>query len=271
MSPSAHEYKRGILSKQFQKLWRRVFNFHEKGLPADEIVEKIKFLDENHLLGNEIALVYSLIDFSPLYISKNAESPVSYTIEELMNWKASLIFKLLSVSHISFMFHLVKWQKSFEEIERRKGQKQGKLEIYFCGVQSKLTKGKSTTFFNRYSLERGENCSIPETTVCYLSDVTHLFRGDFYWVLFKSKGGKEEFTRLYSSKTGSKVSKSLLTGREKEILEQISKGMSNKETGTLLNISPGTVEKHRKNMLEKSGARDTTSLIHLCKMCRILE
>ena len=43
----------------------------------------------------------------------------------------------------------------------------------------------------------------------------------------------------------------LLTSREREILQLLAEGNSNKEVATLLNLSLYTVETHRGNILEK--------------------
>ena len=45
---------------------------------------------------------------------------------------------------------------------------------------------------------------------------------------------------------------------------------SNQEIGTLLNISKNTVERHRKNMIARVGAKDMTALIIICKLVKIV-
>lgn len=54
-----------------------------------------------------------------------------------------------------------------------------------------------------------------------------------------------------------------LTPREREVLELISNGQSNKETGRELGISPRTVEVHRAGVMDKLGARNTADLIRI--------
>ena len=53
----------------------------------------------------------------------------------------------------------------------------------------------------------------------------------------------------------------LLTGREREILQRIAEGSSNKEIATQLNLSVYTVETHRGNVLEKLNLHGTADLI----------
>jgi DNA-binding NarL/FixJ family response regulator len=52
-----------------------------------------------------------------------------------------------------------------------------------------------------------------------------------------------------------------LSPREKEVLELIGKGYSNQEIGKMLKISQRTVERHRTLLLEKTGCRNSVSLI----------
>lgn len=54
-----------------------------------------------------------------------------------------------------------------------------------------------------------------------------------------------------------------LTPREREVLELITSGRSNKEAGKLLGISPRTVEVHRARVMEKIGARNTADLMRI--------
>lgn len=54
-----------------------------------------------------------------------------------------------------------------------------------------------------------------------------------------------------------------LTPRERDVLQKIAMGASNKEAGRQLGISPRTVEVHRARIMEKLGARNTADLIRI--------
>lgn len=54
-----------------------------------------------------------------------------------------------------------------------------------------------------------------------------------------------------------------LTPREREVLQLITDGQSNKEAGRELGISPRTVEVHRARVMEKLGARNTADLMRI--------
>ena len=53
----------------------------------------------------------------------------------------------------------------------------------------------------------------------------------------------------------------VLSDREKEILLLVFRGMSNQEIADKLFISKRTVDKHRANILEKTGCRNTANLV----------
>jgi two-component system response regulator FixJ len=56
---------------------------------------------------------------------------------------------------------------------------------------------------------------------------------------------------------------SALSGREREVLDHLVNGGSNKEIARQLEISPRTVEIHRANMMSKLGARHSAEAIRL--------
>ena len=56
---------------------------------------------------------------------------------------------------------------------------------------------------------------------------------------------------------------SQLTPREREVLELITNGQSNKEAGRELGISPRTIEVHRARVMEKLGAKNTADLMRI--------
>jgi len=62
-------------------------------------------------------------------------------------------------------------------------------------------------------------------------------------------------------RTGSEDSYDLLTPREREILQLIAEGKSNKEVANLLHLSVYTVETHRANLMEKLKLKSVPELI----------
>lgn len=53
----------------------------------------------------------------------------------------------------------------------------------------------------------------------------------------------------------------LLTDREKEVLQLLAEGKSNKEVATVLNLSPYTIESHRTNLMQKLNLHNTAEIV----------
>ncbi|HEY1472242.1 MAG TPA: response regulator transcription factor [Candidatus Acidoferrum sp.] len=85
-------------------------------------------------------------------------------------------------------------------------------------------------------------------------------------------GGKSSFSPAVSKvllddyvrklqRSGAEDAYDLLTPREREILQLIAEGKSNKDVANLLNLSVYTVETHRSNIMEKLNLRGIPELI----------
>lgn len=94
----------------------------------------------------------------------------------------------------------------------------------------------------------------------------------------KLKNGEEYFTQevwnIFKASIRARKYKSNkehdLTNREAAVLKLFSKGMSYKEIGTTLNISPRTVESHKRNILSKLKINTTADMIRYAYRKQIL-
>jgi DNA-binding NarL/FixJ family response regulator len=62
-----------------------------------------------------------------------------------------------------------------------------------------------------------------------------------------------------------------LTPREREILQLVAEGKSNKEVADLLGISPRTAETHRLNLMHKLGLRSAAELVRYAIRNQIIQ
>lgn len=53
----------------------------------------------------------------------------------------------------------------------------------------------------------------------------------------------------------------LLTEREREVLQLLAEGKSNKEVSSVLGVSPNTIDTHRTNLMQKLGLHNTAELV----------
>jgi DNA-binding NarL/FixJ family response regulator len=54
----------------------------------------------------------------------------------------------------------------------------------------------------------------------------------------------------------------VFTGREKEILNLLTRGLSSKEIGEMLFISPRTVDAHKYNIMQKLNVNSSSELVY---------
>jgi len=54
-----------------------------------------------------------------------------------------------------------------------------------------------------------------------------------------------------------------LSGRQRQVMELVAAGLSSKEIGSQLNISPKTVDNHRAWLMERIGARNVAELVRM--------
>ncbi len=62
-------------------------------------------------------------------------------------------------------------------------------------------------------------------------------------------------------KRGVQDSYDLLSEREREVLQLLAEGKSNKEAAAVLNLSPYTIETHRGNLMQKIGVHNTAEIV----------
>lgn len=70
----------------------------------------------------------------------------------------------------------------------------------------------------------------------------------------------EDYVRLMRERSV-QDSYSLLTEREREVLQLLAEGKSNKEAAAVLSLSPYTVETHRTNLMQKLGLHNTAEIV----------
>lgn len=97
--------------------------------------------------------------------------------------------------------------------------------------------------------------SVAQGKTFFSPDISHMLLEDYMRRL--QQGGIQD-------------SYDLLTEREREVLQLLAEGKSNKEAAQLLNVSLHTVETHRANFMQKLGLHNTAEIVIYAMRKRII-
>jgi two-component system, NarL family, response regulator len=91
-------------------------------------------------------------------------------------------------------------------------------------------------------------------------------QSDMVEAIWAVHSGKRYFPRQIAERLAERMMRTELTAREVEVLHMLARGLTNKEIGSVLNISSNTVRNHVNSIIEKLEVSDrteaATSAIH---------
>jgi two-component system response regulator NreC len=93
-----------------------------------------------------------------------------------------------------------------------------------------------------------------------LRAIEHIRKGRTFFSPAIAEVLLEDYMRQLKSQ-GLQDSYELLTAREKEVLQLVAEGKSNKDVASLLNLSPLTVDTHRGNLMQKLNLHSTAEIV----------
>ena len=250
----------------FKRSWIKAHEYFDEATSVEDIIKTIKAVENSNVHHNELVFVNCMIDFKPLYVSKNIEQILGYTQDEFLSWGSKAYFNISALDQPDFWTDLMNWEN-----EAKRSIPSSETYIkgrgFYCGISQILKDGTSKRFLSRHETVFGKNFEVPKYIILYFEDITPFFNGNEYWMLFQNFTNQKMHTKFYK-KSG--VDNNIITDREKEVLVLIGQGKTTKEISSLLGISTLTVSQHRKNMIRRTGAKDTSALIHFCKICEVI-
>lgn len=104
----------------------------------------------------------------------------------------------------------------------------------------------------------------PLLFLSYLYDITHLKKDPSANLIVAAEEELQMWDYNFHKKELEQVKR--LTIQEKKVLTLLALGKQSKEIGDELNISPHTVDTHRRNLLKKTNCLDSTALVSYLKM-----
>jgi DNA-binding CsgD family transcriptional regulator len=241
---------------------------------GEEPVERYAQLDRvvNELSRNEnsLKMVFDNVHGKLLAMSESFEAMTGYAQAEINKYGIALYLKVFTFDHFFAPVIMSKWNiRIIEQMETAKNVNYWDLRMTMCGFKVKRKNGQLRRAMMRFiPLEMDEKGRVKVYLITG-DDVTHLVKSDAYWGRI-TYGNDTKYKFSYESNSKKSQNKDILSEREIEVLQLISEGFESKEIGEKLFISSHTADNHRRNALARTGAKDTTALIQICRMCGIL-
>jgi len=264
-----YDYK---INKEFKKLTGFLSNWYEPS-STTEICSK-EFLDEflsfqkfHFTNSRRVHLLFDHSRFHPIYISDNVIF-TGFSPQDYYNMTLFQLLKLVYWSQISAVFKMHVNGSVFRKLTNFSPIKNH--EVLFCGIKLKDKWGKTRTYIARQKFLSANQKGEPLLSYIIGEEITAIFKGDDGWMKLTDNSGEIPIGRVYSTNSNINIRNELLSKRETEILKLVVKNMNSAMIGKELNISTETVNKHRKNMISKVGAKDMTALIYLCQKVNII-
>jgi DNA-binding CsgD family transcriptional regulator len=226
---------------------------------------KDSYIDEFSKNDNSVRLIFDHVNFKIVHISNNVETLLGYTVDDFYKLDIAFFLKLFQLEHANFALTWLKW--AFAIQQNHSTSFNAKQAI--CGVKALHRNGQTIrVLFRQSALETNED-GVVTVSAFTINDITHLMKADFYWGRIEFGTEQRYFHHLISTDQQDK-STDILSDREKELVRLLAQGKESKEIGSIVFISPHTVDNHRRNMINKVGVRDTTGLIQICRMVGVI-
>ncbi|TDB59125.1 response regulator transcription factor [Arundinibacter roseus] len=258
------------LHSDYLDLWKNITDTPEED-KVHTYEESSKVLGQYAALNKQMITIYNMKTQKVLYMSSNYHSVSGYTctLEEYQKWSSFYFLRDLPLVQSWFIMQTTLWFKKVAQPRIRKFEGAKSIQLYLHNFSPRPPSASKSYRLSMIveALEMAENGS-PVIFLIAKQDVDNLIKEESpWWVEFCFN--KQE--RYHYHEEYRKFEKgSILSDREIEILLLIKKGLETKSIAEKLDLSTHTIDKHRKNMLERTGAKDTTMLLQICEMGKIV-
>ena len=243
------------------------------GIDSEKSTEK--YLRQMGFFNNDttyLNAVYGILDMSNLSFKYIANTEISLGIPEeafiqkgLNQYLGSMHPDKDNLSSIPILFKFM-----FDSIqEAPHGIRQSFIGYGFGTKHIRPSGSPFHTMVQLFGLEFNGNGT---PSLCFFvdQDIEHLVKDTEHY-LGRMSFNNGEYITTFSSKEMLLKKQDIFTDRELAVLKLLLKGYESKQIGEKLFISSNTVDNHRKNMIRKVDARDTTALIQISKQLGILK
>lgn len=220
-----------------------------------ELMESPLF--RQYIFSNNAALIIDHYTFRYRYVSENVEDVLGVSKHELMN---SGISKALEIMHPDDLIALSPvFIKATEVILSLPIGVRPYL--HFCYTMRYNTPKGFLRFYQQTIPITFNDAGLPYLALALVSDITEYSREES--VNYKLSLNLPGYPVKTIASGNASESASPFSQREREIVSHLADGLDTNQIADKLFISEGTVRKHRQNILEKTGAKNSVHLVRM--------
>lgn len=251
-------------------MWQENMDLLEHKNLAIKYAETSRLLGQYAEINNHTISIYSTKTQEVFYMSENYLSMTGYSCsaEDYKRWAMFYWMRDLPLAQSWFFVQMTIFYKTVvtSKLREKSGKKNFRFYIHNLMLHPPGSYRHHFSIIGD-SLEIGSDGNIP-IMLSIKKDVSGLIRENGHW--WAEYTINEENKYHFHQKDKKFLPGGILSERELEVLLLVRTGLETKQIAERLFISPHTVDKHRKNMLERTGARDMSSLIQICELGQII-
>lgn len=229
-----------------------------------------KLLGQYASINNQSITIYNTQTQEVLYISENYWNTIGYrcTEAEYKRWSTLYWMRDIPLRQSWFMVQISLWYKT--NVQKKVKNYEGTKSLHFYLHNFALRPPGAQLYHLSMLVETLEftPSGSPLIFLIIKKDIGSLLKEDSPWWAEVRINDNEPYHFHQEEKKFQKGR--IITDREREVLLLVKEGKETKQIAEQLSISTHTVDKHRKNMLERTGAKDTSCLIQIAENGKLL-
>ena len=270
MDSDNHSFEALHFHQDYVQLWKEV-NHKTVDEPINaKYAELSKLLGQYAALNNQFISIFNTKNQRVLYMSDNYLDVMGYkcTEEDYKKWSTFYWMRDLPFAQSWFFMQMTLFFKNTVQPKLREAKDQKSLSWYMHNFL--LHPPESS--LHHISLTGTGLELMPDGSMLIMlliiKDVGSLVKENGAWWAEFCINNEDKYHFHQEEKKFLKGS--ILSEREREVLLLVKNRYETKQIAEKLSISPHTVDKHRKNMLERTGAKDISTLLQLCEIGKII-
>jgi len=266
--PTDHNKFNDVTHANFISEWKSNLSIEDTD---DTLAKMLSVLSsiEDSFPKEQLIFLYKVGDFKPIYTSPSIENILGYTQSEYLSLGYKSHMPPQNHSDFDYLRELIVCLKEINKNYKINNFTSKRADIFIFGRQLRTKRGDIKHFLVSYSYKTAEDSKLPNYALIYFHLIDHLMNAiPTFWFYSKAAtNSTKKMAHFYKYNEIRYCKNKLITKREREVLSHIAMRKSSKEVAQILNLSSETIDKHRKNAMNRLGVKDTTALIQILHIC----